>query len=206
MADTAQLLVLYHSSYGHTETLAYAMAHGVRAVEDIQVTVKRVPELMPEDVMRGAGMKVEQPAEIADPQELANYDGIIVGTPTRFGNMSSQLRYFFDQTGPLWVAGALIGKVGSVFTSTSTGGGNETTIVSVHSTMLHHGMVVVGLPYSAPDLPDISEVKGGSPYGAGTIAAPDGSRVPSQKELNLASFQGHHVAKIPKRLAGGLDD
>ena len=206
MTDTAQLLVLYHSSYGHTETLDYAMAHGVRAVEDIQVTVKRVPELMPEDVMRGAGMKVEQPAEIADPQELANYDGIIVGTPTRFGNMSSQLRYFFDQTGPLWVAGALIGKVGSVFTSTSTGGGNETTIVSVHSTMLHHGMVVVGLPYSAPDLPDISEVKGGSPYGAGTIAAPDGSRVPSQKELNLASFQGHHVAKITKRLAGGLDD
>ena len=205
MADTARLLVLYHSSYGHTETLAYAMAHGVRAVEDVQVTVKRVPELMPEDVMRGAGMKIEQPAEIADPQELAEYDGIIVGTPTRFGNMSSQMRYFFDQTGPLWVAGALIGKVGSVFTSTSTGGGNETTITSVHSTMLHHGMVVVGLPYSAPDLADISEVKGGSPYGAGTIAAPDGSRVPSQKELNLASFQGHHVAKITKKLAGGLD-
>ena len=203
MADSAKLIVLYHSSYGHTETLAYAIAHGVRAVEGAQATVKRVPELMPEEVMRGAGMKVEQPASIADPQELAEYDGIIIGTPTRFGNMSAQLRHFFDQTGPLWVAGSLIGKVGSVFTSTSTGGGNETTIVSVHWTMFHHGMVVVGLPYSAPDLADISEVKGGSPYGAGTITAPDGSRPPSQKELNLASFQGHHVAKIAKRLAGG---
>ncbi|MEM7400156.1 MAG: NAD(P)H:quinone oxidoreductase, partial [Pseudomonadota bacterium] len=191
MADKAKLLVLYHSSYGHTETLAYAMAHGVRAVEDIRVTVKRVPELMPDDVMAAAGMKVEQPAPLAEPAELAEYDGIIIGTPTRFGNMSSQMRYFLDQTGPLWAAGALIGKVGSVFTSTSTGGGNETTIVSVHHTLIHHGMVVVGLPYSAPDLPDISEVRGGSPYGAGTISAPDGSRTPSQKELNLASFQGH---------------
>ncbi|ODS01308.1 NAD(P)H:quinone oxidoreductase [Methyloceanibacter methanicus] len=203
MADKAKLLVLYHSSYGHTETLAYAMAHGVRAVEDIRVTVKRVPELMPDDVMAAAGMKVEQPAPIADPAELADYDGIILGTPTRFGNMSSQMRYFLDQTGPLWAAGALIGKVGSVFTSTSTGGGNETTIVSVYHTLIHHGMVIVGLPYSAPDLPDISEVRGGSPYGAGTIAAPDGSRTPSQKELNLASFQGHHVAKITKKLMTG---
>jgi NAD(P)H dehydrogenase (quinone) len=205
MADTARLLVLYHSSYGHTETLAYATAHGVRAIDGVHVAVKRVPELMPEEVMRGAGMKVEQPAEIADPQELADYDGIIIGTPTRFGNMSAQMRHFFDQTGPLWVAGALIGKVGSVFTSTSTGGGNESTILSTHLTLLHHGMVVVGLPYSAPDLPDIGEVRGGSPYGAGTIAAPDGSRLPSQKELNLASFQGHHVAKITKKLAGGFD-
>lgn len=203
MADKAKILVLYHSSYGHTETLAYAIAHGVRAVEDIRVTVKRVPELMPDDVMEVAGMKVEQPAPIAEPAELAEYDAIIIGTPTRFGNMSSQMRYFLDQTGPLWAAGALIGKVGSVFTSTSTGGGNETTIVSVHHTMMHHGMVIVGLPYSAPDLPDISEVKGGSPYGAGTISAPDGSRTPSQKELNLASFQGHHVAKITKRLMTG---
>jgi NAD(P)H dehydrogenase (quinone) len=201
MADIARLLVLYHSSYGHIETLSYAVAHGVRAVEGVHVSVKRVPELIPEDVMRQAGMKVDQPAPVADPQELADYDGIIFGTPTRFGNMSSQMRNFLDQTGPLWVAGALIGKVGSVFTSTSTGGGNETTIVSVHFTLLHHGMIVVGLPYSAPDLADISEVRGGSPYGASTIAAPDGSRLPSQKELNLASFQGHHVAKIVKRLA-----
>ena len=203
MADKANLLVLYHSSYGHTETLAYAMAHGVRAVEDIRVTVKRVPELMPDEVMESAGMKVEQPAPVAEPGELAEYDGIILGTPTRFGNMSSQMRYFLDQTGPLWAAGALIGKVGSVFTSTSTGGGNETTIVTVHHTMMHHGMIIVGLPFSAPDLPDISEVKGGSPYGAGTISAPDGSRTPSQKELNLASFQGHHVAKITKKLMTG---
>lgn len=203
MADKAKLLVLYHSSYGHTETLAYAMAHGVRAVEDIRVTVKRVPELMPDDVMVAAGMKVEQPAPIAEPAELVEYDGIILGTPTRFGNMSSQMRYFLDQTGPLWAAGALIGKVGSAFTSSSTGGGNETTIVSVHHTLIHHGMVVVGLPYSAPDLPDVSEVRGGSPYGAGTISAPDGSRTPSQKELNLASFQGHHVAKITKKLVTG---
>jgi NAD(P)H dehydrogenase (quinone) len=203
MADKAKLLVLYHSSYGHTETLAYAIAHGVRAVEDIRVTVKRVPELMPDDVMASAGMKVEQPAPIAEPDELADYDGIVIGTPTRFGNMSSQMRYFLDQTGPLWAAGALIGKVGSVFTSTSTGGGNETTIVSVYNTLIHHGMVVVGLPYSAPDLTDISEVRGGSPYGASTIAAPDGSRTPSQKELNLASFQGHHVAKITKKLMTG---
>ncbi|ODA66988.1 p-benzoquinone reductase [Methyloligella halotolerans] len=198
---TTKLLVLYHSAYGHIETLAYAVAHGARAVDDIQVTIKRVPELMPEDLMQEAGMKVEQPAEIATPDELADYDGIVFGTPTRFGNMSSQMRNFLDQTGPLWVEGALIGKVGSVFTSTSTGGGNETTITSFHSTLLHHGMVIVGLPFSAPDLADISEVRGGSPYGASTIAAPDGSRTPSQKELNLASFQGHHVAKIAKKLA-----
>lgn len=199
-----KLLVLYHSSYGHTETLAYAVAHGARAVEDIQVTIKRVPELMPEEAMESAGMKVNQPAAIATPEELSDYDGIIFGTPTRFGNMTSQMRNFLDQTGPLWVEGALIGKVGSVFTSTGTGGGNESTILSFHWTLLHHGMVIVGLPYSAPDLADVSEVKGGSPYGAGTIAAPDGSRMPSQKELNLASFQGHHVGKIARKLAGGI--
>ena len=160
MADSAKLIVLYHSSYGHTETLAYAIAHGVRAVEGAQATVKRVPELMPEEVMRAAGMKVEQPAPIADPQELAEYDGIIIGTPTRFGNMSAQLRHFFDQTGPLWVAGSLIGKVGSVFTSTSTGGGNETTIVTVHWTMIQHAMDLVGLPYTPPDQAEKSELKG----------------------------------------------
>src|SRR6266508_679706 len=137
MADTARLLVLYHSSYGHTETLAYAVAHGVRAVEGVHVSVKRVPELMPEEVMRAAGMKVDQLAPVAEPQELVDYDGIIFGTPTRFGNMTSQMRNFLDQTGPLWVGGALIGKIGSVFTSTSTGGGNETTIISFHWTLLH---------------------------------------------------------------------
>src|SRR5262249_26680613 len=131
MANTTRLLVLYHSSYGHVETLAYAEAHGARAVEGVQVSIKRVPELRPEDIMRSAGMKVDQPAPIADPQELANYDAIIFGTPTRFGNMASQMRNFLDQTGPLWVEGALIGKIGSVFTSTSTGGGPPTTLPSL---------------------------------------------------------------------------
>jgi NAD(P)H dehydrogenase (quinone) len=199
MADIANILVLYHSSYGHVETLAYAMVTGARAVEGAEVVVRRIPELIPDETMQAAGMKVEQPAPFADPAELANYDAIIFGTPTRFGNMSSQMRNFLDQTGALWAQGALIGKIGSVFTSTGTGGGNESTILSFHTTLLHHGMIIVGLPYSAPDLADISEVRGGSPYGASTIAAPDGSRQPSQKELNLASFQGHHVARITKQ-------
>ena len=199
----AKVLVLYYSFYGHVEVMAQAVAEGGREVAGAQVDLKRVPELVPDDVFRQAGGKADQPAPIALPSELPNYDAIIFGTGTRFGNMTSQMRNFLDQTGPLWVEGALIGKVGSVFTSTSTGGGNETTITSFHSTLLHHGMVVVGLPYSAPDLADVSELKGGSPYGAGTISAPDGSRQPSQKELNLASFQGHHVAKIAKKLAAG---
>jgi NAD(P)H dehydrogenase (quinone) len=158
---------------------------------------------MPEETMRSSGMKVEQPAQLVSPEDLIDCDAIIFGTPTRFGNMSSQMRNFLDQTGALWAQGALIGKVGSVFTSTGTGGGNETTITSFHSTLLHHGMIIVGLPYSAPDLADISEVRGGSPYGAATIAGPDGSRQPSQKELNLASFQGHHVATIAQKLING---
>jgi len=199
MANNANILVLYHSSYGHVETLAYAVVTGARAVDGTNVVVRRVPELVPEETMREAGMKIEQPAPFADPEDLANYDAIIFGTPTRFGNMSSQMRNFLDQTGSLWAEGALIGKIGSVFTSTGTGGGNESTILSFHTTLLHHGMIIVGLPYSAPDLADVSEVRGGSPYGAATIAAPDGSRQPSQKELNLASFQGHHVARIAKK-------
>ena len=200
MARNPKILVLYHSSYGHVETLAYAIATGARAVEDAEVAVRRVPELMPEETMAAAGMKVDQPAQIANPSELTDYDAILFGTPTRFGNMCAQMRNFLDQTGGLWAQGALIGKIGSVFTSTGTGGGNETTITSFHSTLLHHGMMIVGLPYSAPDLADTSEVRGGSPYGASTIAGPDGSRQPSQKELNLASFQGHHVAKLTKQL------
>ena len=203
MAQTAKVLVLYHSSYGHVETLAYAVATGVRAVEDCDVMVRRVPELMNEETMRSAGMKVDQPAQIADPSELVAFDAIIFGTPTRFGNMSAQMRNFLDQTGGLWAQGALIGKIGSVFTSTGTGGGNETTIASFHTTLLHHGMILVGLPYSAPDLADISEVRGGSPLGAATIAGPDGSRQPSQKELNLASFQGHHVARVASQMING---
>ena len=202
MAESVNILVLYHSFYGHVETLAYAMVRGAQTVEGAQVVMRRVPELIPDETMRAASMKVDQPAAFADPAELADYDAIIFGTPTRFGNMSSQMRNFLDQTGALWAQGALIGKIGSVFTSTGTGGGNETTILSFHTTLLHHGMIIVGLPYSAPELADISEVRGGSPYGAATIAAPDGSRQPSQKELNLASFQGHHVAQIAKRLVG----
>ncbi len=201
MNDTVRVLICYHSSYGHVETLAYAVATGARAVEGAEVHVRRVPELMPPETMQAAGMKIDQPAQFIQPADLAHYDAIIFGTPTRFGNMSSQMRNFLDQTGGLWAQGALIGKVGSVFTSTGTGGGNETTITSFHSTLLHHGMVIVGLPYSAPDLVDISEVRGGSPYGAATIAGPDGSREPSQKELNLASFQGHHVTSIAKKLS-----
>ena len=203
MATAPKIMIVYHSSYGHVESMAYAMATGARAVEGAEVQVRRVPELMPDDTMRASGMKVEQPAQILIPNDLADCDAIIFGTPTRFGNMSSQMRNFLDQTGGLWAQGALIGKVGSVFTSTGTGGGNETTITSFHNTLLHHGMIIVGLPYSAPDLADISEVRGGSPYGAATIAGPDGSRQPSQKELNLASFQGHHVASIAQKLING---
>jgi NAD(P)H dehydrogenase (quinone) len=199
MARVAKILILYHSAYGHVETLAYAVATGAQAVEETEVVIRRVPELIPDETMRAAGMKVDQPALLAEPGELAQYDAIIFGTPTRFGNMSSQMRNFLDQTGSLWAQGALIGKFGSVFTSTGTGGGNETTIQSFHTTLLHHGMILVGLPYSAPDLADVSEVRGGSPFGAATIAAPDGSRQPSQKELNLASFQGHHVARITRQ-------
>lgn len=167
----------------------------------MDVVVKRVAELVPDEVAKSANFKLDQAAPVAQPAELAEYDGIIFGTPTRFGNMASQMRNFLDQTGGLWMKGALVGKVGSVFTSTGTGGGNETTITSFHSTLFHQGMVVVGLPYAAADLTDISEVRGGSPYGAGTIAGADGSRQPSAKELGLARFQGQHVATIAKKLA-----
>lgn len=191
-----KLLVLYYSSYGHVETMAQAVADGASSVEGVEVTVKRVPELVPEDVAKQSGIKLEQDAPIASPEELADYDAIMFGTPTRFGNMAAQMRNFLDQTGGLWVAGKLIGKIGSVFTSTGTGGGNETTIQSFHTTLFHHGMMVVGLPYSAPELTDISELKGGSPLGAACIAGPDGSRQPSEKELALATFQGKHVATM----------
>lgn len=198
----SKILVLYYSMYGHIETMAGAIAEGARAVAGVEVTVKRVPELMSEEAARKAGAKLDQAAPVASPAELADYDGIIFGTPTRFGNMTAQMRNFLDQTGGLWVKGALIGKVASVFTSTGTGGGNEATILTFHPTLFHHGMIVVGLPYSAPELTDLTELKGGSPYGAGTIAGPDGSRSPTAKELALARFQGTHVAGIVKKLAG----
>ena len=195
-----KVLVLYYSTYGHVETMADAVAKGARGVGGVTVDVKRVPELMDDEAAARAGAKTDQAAPLADPNELADYDAIIFGTPTRFGNMAAQMRNFLDRTGGLWAQGKLVGKVGSAFVSTGTGGGNETTLTSFHATLFHHGMVVVGLPYAAPELASI-EVKGGSPYGAGTIAGADGSRSPTETELKLAEFQGAHVAKIAAKLA-----
>ena len=195
-----KILVLYYSMYGHVETMAGAVAEGARSVDGVEVTVKRVPELMPEDVARSHGAKLNQPAPVASPKELGEYDAILFGTPTRFGNMAAQMRNFLDQTGSLWIKGVLVGKVASVFASTGTGGGNESTIITFVPTLLHHGMIYVGLPYACPELADISELKGGSPWGAATIAGPDGSRQPSAKELAQARFQGRHVAAIAKKL------
>ncbi len=195
-----KVLVLYYSSYGHIETMASAIAEGAAGVDGVTVDIKRVPELVPEEVARNAHFKLDQKADIATPAELENYDAVIFGTPTRFGNMASQMRNFLDQTGGLWAAGKLVGKVGSVFTSTGTGGGNETTIQSFHTTLFHHGFVVVGLPYAIPETTDISEFRGGSPLGAATIAGPDGSRQPSETELTMTRFQGKHVASIAAKL------
>ncbi|MEX0922170.1 MAG: NAD(P)H:quinone oxidoreductase [Rhodovibrionaceae bacterium] len=196
-----KILVLYYSSWGHIETMAQAVAEGAKQVEGAEVTIKRVPELMPEEVAKKAGVKLDQEAPFAKPGELADYDAIVFGTPTRFGNMASQMRNFLDQTGGLWAEGKLIGKVASVFTSTGTGGGNETTITSFWNTLAHHGMVILGLTYASPELADLSVVKGGSPYGAGTIAGPDGSRQPNEQELNLARAQGKRVAEVAGKLA-----
>ena len=198
-----RILVLYYSMYGHIETMAYAVAEGVRAVPEVDVVVKRVPELMPEEVAREAGVKLDQKAPIATVDELPEYDAIIFGTPTRFGNMCAQMRNFLDQTGSHWTTGALAGKAGSVFTSTATQhGGQETTITSFHSTLLHQGFVIIGVPYTCSRLLKMDEITGGSPYGAGTLAGGDGSRRPSENELEIARFQGRHVAAIAKKLAG----
>ena len=196
-----KILVLYYSAYGHIEKMASAEAEGARSVAGTQVTIKRVPELVPEEVARKSGMKVDQPAPIATPDELANYDSIIFGAPTRFGNMCAQMRNFLDQTGALWMKGALVGKLGSVFTSTATQhGGQETTITSFHTTLLHQGMIIVGVPYSCPELMNMDEITGGSPYGASTLSKADGSRQPSENELKVARFQGRHVAQITAKL------
>jgi NAD(P)H dehydrogenase (quinone) len=195
-----KVLVLYYSMYGHIEAMAKAIAEGVRSASGVEVVIKRVPDTMPADVAAKYGAKLDQEAPFATPDELPQYDAIIFGTPTRFGNMAGQMRNFLDQTGAFWLKGALIGKVGSVFTSTGTGGGNESTILTFIPTLLHHGMVYVGVPYTCPELMDVSEVRGGSPYGAGTIAGPDGSRLPSAKELSIARFQGKHVANIASKL------
>ena len=197
----AKVLVLYYSMYGHIEIMADAIAEGVRTVDGVEAAIKRVPEIIPEDRARAMGVKLDQKAPIATVEELANYDAIIFGTPTRFGNMTAQMRNFLDQTGKLWMNGALIGKVGSVFTSTGTQhGGQETTITSFHSTLLHHGMVIVGVPYSCKGLTVMTEITGGSPYGSSTLAGGDGKRMPSENELEIARFQGRHVAQIAKRL------
>ena len=197
----SKVLVVYYSLYGHVETMAGAIAQGAREIPDTKVTVKRVPELIPEERVREAGAKLDQAAPVADPKELADYDAIVFGTPTRFGNMAAQMRNFLDQTGGLWRSGALIGKVGGVFASTATQhGGQETTLTSFHSTLLHHGMVIVGVPYSCQGLLDTSAVSGGTPYGATTLAAGDGSRTPSENELAIARFQGRHVAEIARKL------
>ena len=196
-----RVLVLYYSAYGHMEKMAYAAAEGARA-GGAQVAVKRVPELVPEDVARKSGMKLDQPAPVARVEELAEYDGIILGIPTRFGRMVSQMSNFLDQAGGLWFTNALVGKVGSVMSSTATQhGGQEMTLLAGVTNLLHFGMVVVGLPYSYAPQMTLDEITGNSPYGATTIAGSQGQRQPSQKELDGAHFQGRHVAEIAGRLA-----
>ncbi len=195
-----KVLVLYYSMYGHIETLANEVAEGARSVNDTEVTIKRVPEIMTEEMAEKAGAKLDQMAPFATTSELADYDAIIFGTPTRFGNMCAQMRNFLDQTGGLWAGGKLIGKVGSVFTSTGTQhGGQETTITSFHTTLLHHGMIIVGVPYSCEELTNMNEITSGTPYGASTLAGGDGSRQPSENEIKIARFQGAHVAEIAKK-------
>jgi NAD(P)H dehydrogenase (quinone) len=196
----SKILVLYYSSYGHIEKMAEAVAAGATSA-GAEVAIKRVPELVPEAVAKQQHFKLDQAAPIATVEELANYDAIIIGVPTRFGNMPAQMKNFLDQTGGLWFGGKLIGKVGSVFSSSATQhGGQESTILSTHTVLLHHGMVIVGLPYSFQGQMGVKEVTGGSPYGATTIADGDGSRQPSENELAGARFQGRHVAEITAKL------
>ncbi|MPV55191.1 NAD(P)H:quinone oxidoreductase [Burkholderia sp. HI2761] len=198
----AKVLVLYYSSYGHVETMAQHIVEGAKSVPGVEVTLKRVPETIPADQARAAGVKVDQAAPVATVDELADYDAIIFGTPTRFGNMAGQMRTFLDQTGGLWMKGALVGKIGSVFASTGTQhGGQETTITSFHTTLLHHGMVIVGVPYACSGLVNMNEITGGTPYGATTLAGTDGSRQPSANELDIARYQGKHVAELASKLA-----
>jgi NAD(P)H dehydrogenase (quinone) len=196
----AKVLVLYYSSWGHVEQMAYAAAEGARA-GGAEVVVKRVPELVPPAVAEKAHYKLDQQAPIATVEELADYDAIIFGTPTRYGNMTAQMKNFLDQTGALWASGALVGKVGSVFTSSATQhGGQESTILTFHPVLLHLGFIIVGLPYAFTGQMGVSEVMGNSPYGASTIAAGDGSRQPSEIELEGARYQGRHVAEIAGKL------
>ena len=196
------VLVLYYSSYGHIELMARAQAEGVARISNTRVLVKRVPETTPPEIAKSSGFKLDQAAPIANPDELEQYDAIIFGTPTRFGNMAGQMRNFLDQTGALWARGALVGKVGSVFCSTaSQHGGQETTLTSFHTTLLHHGMIIVGLPYTFKDLTTLREVTGGTPYGASCVTGVGAElRMPSTLELEMCRFQGEHVSRIASRL------
>jgi NAD(P)H dehydrogenase (quinone) len=196
-----KVLVLYYSSYGHIETMANEVAAGAREA-GAEAVVKRVPELVPEEVARQSGFKLDQPAPIATVAELPEYDAIIFGTGTRYGNMTAQMKNFIDQTGSLWASGALVGKVGSVFSSSATQhGGQESTILTFHPVLLHLGMIIVGLPYAFQGQMGVSEVMGNSPYGASTIAGGDGSRRPSKVELEGARYQGRHVAGIAAKVS-----
>jgi NAD(P)H dehydrogenase (quinone) len=201
----AKILVLYYSSYGHIEQMAYAQAEGSARVRDTQVLVKRVPELVPPEVAKASGFKLDQPAPVAEPAELEGYDAIIFGTPTRFGNMAAQMRNFLDQTGPLWLRHALQCKLGSVFCSTaSQHGGQETTITSFHTTLLHHGMLIIGLPYSFRELSTMREITGGTPYGASCVTGAGAElRMPTELELKLCRYQGEHVARITRQFVLG---
>ncbi|WP_338508106.1 NAD(P)H:quinone oxidoreductase [Erwinia aphidicola] len=198
----AKILVLYYSMYGHIETMTQAVAEGAKRVSGAEVTIKRVPETMDATRFAEVGGKTGQAAEEATPDELAQYDAILLGTPTRFGNMAGQMRSFLDRTGGLWASGALYGKLASVFASTGTGGGQEQTITSTWTTLAHHGMVIVPIGYGTKELFDISQVRGGTPYGATTIAGGDGSRQLSAEELNIARYQGEYVAGLAVKLNG----
>jgi NAD(P)H dehydrogenase (quinone) len=200
-----KIKIVFYSTYGHVYTMAEAIAEGARTVEGCSVELLQVPELMPDDLLEKHGAKVARAGfahiPTATVDALADADAIIFGTPTRFGNMAAQMRNFLDQTGGLWMQGSLVGKVGSVFVSTGTQhGGQETTITSFHTTLLHHGMIIVGVPYAEQRLLNMIEITGGTPYGASTLAGGDGSRQPSENELAIARFQGAHVAKITARL------
>lgn len=201
----AKIQIVFYSMYGHVYRLAEAVAEGARQVPNTEVVLYQVPELIPEQALEKSGAKATRQAfahiPIAQPGKLAEADAIIFGTPTRFGNMCAQMRNFLDQTTKLWLSGALIGKVGSVFASTATQhGGQETTITSFHTTLLHHGMIVVGVPYSQQGLLNMKEITGGTPYGATTLADTDGSRQPTENELTIARFQGQRVAEIAAKL------
>lgn len=205
---TTRVHVVFYSTYGHIYRMAEAIAEGAREVADVEASLFQVAELMPDEALEKSGAKAARAAfahvPTASVDELTKADAIIFGTPTRFGNMAAQMRNFLDQTGGLWMKGALIGKVGSVFTSSATQhGGQESTILSFHITLLHQGMVIVGLPYSEARQMGMEAINGGSPYGASTIAGGDGSRLPSEAELAMARFQGKHVADIAKRLKTG---